>query len=162
MHVLLPGLSSAPNLHPVAVHFPIALWIVATGFWLFSLVRDDAATWKCGLVLHCLGAAGALLAVLFGFAAANALGHDSPGHELVHVHRNLMLAATVVSLATCSLSLWWPRRWKGERGWLVGLSLALCGLTVFGADRGGELVYRFGTGVKMETPERSGGHSHQH
>lgn len=36
---LLPGLSSAPNVHPMVVHFPIAFWAAATGAWLLAVAR---------------------------------------------------------------------------------------------------------------------------
>lgn len=44
MEQLLPGLTSAPNLHPMVVHFPIAFWVAATGAWAWAVVRkhDDA------------------------------------------------------------------------------------------------------------------------
>ena len=39
MEQLLPGLTSAPNLHPMVVHFPIAFWVAATGAWSWAVVR---------------------------------------------------------------------------------------------------------------------------
>ena len=84
METLLPGLTSAPNLHPLAVHFPIAFWIAATGAWIISLLRRQDDTWRFGLWLHTAAVAGAALAVTLGFWATAKMGHDSPGHGRVH------------------------------------------------------------------------------
>ena len=37
MEVLFPGLSSALNVHPLFVHFPIVLWLTALLFWGLAL-----------------------------------------------------------------------------------------------------------------------------
>ena len=34
LDALLSGLTNSPNVHPVFVHFPVALWLVAAGAWL--------------------------------------------------------------------------------------------------------------------------------
>lgn len=167
---LLPGLASAPNLHPMAVHFPIAFWVAATGAWLFAVAakRDDA--WRFGRWLHLFALIGAAAAVGLGFWATEKMGHDSPGHDRVHVHRDIMLWASAVAVVVTGLS-WWPRSAK-LRVPLTLLSGVLFSLVVVGADRGAELVFRYGMGVAFEAPPDSAdphahgddhaeGHEHQ-
>ena len=48
LDALLPGLTNSPNVHPVFVHFPVALWIVAAGAWLLWLFRRDESLWRFG------------------------------------------------------------------------------------------------------------------
>ncbi|QED26757.1 DUF2231 domain-containing protein [Microvenator marinus] len=162
MEQLLPGLTSAPNLHPMVVHFPIAFWIAATGAWSLALARKRDDAWRFGRWLHLLGLLGAAVAVGFGFWATEEMGHDTPGHDLVHVHRDLMLVATGIALVVTALA-WW--RGDASRRWRVGLmvgSLLLLGVMTIGADRGAELVFRYGIGVAGETPPHSDGHDHAH
>ncbi len=143
----------------MVVHFPIAFWISAAGAWLVAVVGRKDAPWRFGLWLLSLGTAGALLAVALGFMAADAMGHDTAGHELVHDHRNIMLATTGLALLLTGLA-WWQR--KAGRAWRVGLtvgSLVLLALMTLGADRGAELVFRYGMGVANETPPHE---DHEH
>lgn len=157
---LLPGLSSAPNVHPMVVHFPIAFWVAATGAWLLAVARKRDDAWRFGLWLHLLGVLGAAIAVAFGFWATDKMGHDSPGHDLVHVHRDIMLWATGLALIVTALG-WWKRTAK-LRVPLTAMSVVLVSLLAIGADRGAELVFRYGIGVSGGKPPKSdlGEHSH--
>ncbi len=160
------GLQAAPNLHPVFVHFPIAFWIGAAVMWAIAfVVRRDVArfdlTWRFGLWLQMMGLIGAAVAVGLGFWATEQMGHDAPGHDLVHVHRNIMLGATLLAAALTALA-WWKRHggtaWRGA---LLGLAWLLVGATTWGADKGAELVYRHGVGVSREpAPHPAGAHDH--
>lgn len=152
METLLPGLGAVRDVHPLIVHFPIALWSAALLFWLLGL-GGSGDLWRAGRWLLHLGVLSALAAVLTGLWAADRVGHDTPGHDLVHVHRNFMIAATALGVATAVLA--WV--WRGRReGWtrpaLLGglvLTVAVCAL---GADRGALLVYGHGIGTRVEHP----------
>lgn len=64
----------APNLHPLVVHFPIALLFLAVGFDLVTwLLRRPMALVRVTAVLYALGALSALVAFLTGRAAADSL-----------------------------------------------------------------------------------------
>ena len=161
MESLLPGLTSAPNLHPMVVHFPIALWLAATAAWGFALLRRNDDAWRFGLWMHTLGAGGAIAAVVLGYLATAKMGHDAPGHELVHVHRDIMVGATGLSVILTGLA-WWRRAGPGIWRPILGLaSVALAATMTLGSDRGAELVFRYGIGVSHETPPQTG-HVHDH
>jgi uncharacterized membrane protein len=152
MNLLLPGLNSAPNLHPVVVHFPVVFWVTANAIWIVAAARRNDELWRAGLWLHTAGLVGAVFAVALGFVATAQTGHDSPGHDLVHTHRDIMLAATALSSLVVGIG-WWRR--GGTAGWrwaLVVASLLQLGVTIVGADRGAELVFRYGVGVANESP----------
>lgn len=162
MDQLLPGFAHAPNLHPAVVHFPIAFWVAATGVWVIAGFASRDQSWRFGLWLHTLAVAAAALAVALGFWATEKMGHDSPGHDLVHNHRDLMLVATGLAVVVTALG-WW-RRDAGRR-WRLGLtagSLILLAVVTLGADRGAELVFRYGVGVAGEPPPHPDGHDHAH
>ncbi len=48
MEVLFPGLSSALNVHPLFVHFPIVLWLTALLFWGLALWLEREVLWDVG------------------------------------------------------------------------------------------------------------------
>lgn len=154
MESILPGLKSAVNLHPMMVHFPIAFWVAATMAWTFALWRRNDEVWKFGLWLHTAGALTALVAVGFGYLGTSIMGHDSPGHDLVHVHRDIMKIATILSLLLTALA-WWRRRATGKwRIALVALATIQAVVMTIGSDRGAVLVYQNGVGVEI-TPADS-------
>ncbi len=156
MDVLFPGLATIRDLHPLLVHFPIALWSTALLFCTLSF-RGSSSLWQAGMWLLYLGSLTALAAAGTGLWAADRLGHDSPGHDLVHLHRNFMIASTAIGVMTSLLSFWMRQRSDSRPRivTLVGLLLtaALCAL---GADRGALLVYEHGLGTRVVTTENPG------
>jgi uncharacterized membrane protein len=153
MEALLPGLSSLANIHPLFVHFPIALWTTALLFWALALVRDRDHLWAVGRWLVYLSLLASLPSIGSGLWAAETLGHDSSGHDLVHIHRNWMFAASALGLATGSLAFVSRRRGgPGPRWSLLGMLLATVVVTMLGADRGAVLVFGHGMGAASDSP----------
>ena len=155
MEILFPGMAALEsNVHPLLVHFPIAFFIGALILEGAAVLYNEkfhfAATW----MLY-LGTLAALVTLPTGFIAADIIaatdprGHNAPGHDYIHVHRNWMIATTLVS-ALLSVYLIWINqkvRWNAHR-WRFLFGLVVLALLVsMGADRGGRLVYEFGTGV---------------
>lgn len=130
-------------LHPVAVHFPIALLTVglAAAAWAYFRKLDrlaEAATW-----LLWLGAASAWAAMGLGLYAESTAPHVPPAWDVLYDHKHL--AFWTVGLFT-ALSLWrWTRKFQGA----LLLAWLICwGVLVRTAYLGGEVVYTYGMGVK--------------
>ena len=162
MQWFLPGLDAAPNVHPVLVHFPIALWLTALLFWLLATARRRDDLWNAGRWLLYIGTVGGLMSVASGFWATEQMGHDSPGHGLVHVHRNFMVAATTLAVLVAAAA-YASRRSKSTRvrAALTAALVLTAGVMTVGADRGAELVFRYGIGTAGEQPDDDG-HDHEH
>ncbi|MBI5238340.1 MAG: DUF2231 domain-containing protein [Deltaproteobacteria bacterium] len=171
---ILPGVSSMMNIHPMLIHFPIALLSAFLAMELLGFIfkKEDlrtAATW----MLY-LGTLGAMVAVAAGLYAASTVSHSEEVHPIILKHRNLGI--TVLSLGVI-LSIW--RIMAGGRftnkGQLVHLFLALVMVIAmtFGADLGGLMVYKYGVAVRavpqpkghlhggMMHEEEPGGHLHE-
>ncbi len=148
MSELLPGLEAAPNIHPLFVHLPLALWLAAFLFWAAGLATRRDRVFQAGRWLAYLAALGALAAVGTGLWAESSLGHHSPGHQAVHVHRNWMLTASSLGVATALLA-WTTRRMGGRaiRAVLTMLMLLTTAVATLGADRGAALIFRDGIGA---------------
>lgn len=155
---LFPGMTALKNnLHPLIVHFPIAFFIGALAMEAMAVFRDEkfhfAATW----MLY-LGTISALIALPTGFIAeelaaqTDPRGHSAPGHELVHVHRTWMVSTTGVGVLLTGYLFWINARskWRSQRWALLAGLVVLSAMVSMGADRGGQLVYEFGTGVNPE------------
>ena len=151
----MPGLENVLNIHPLFVHFPIALTFVAGLIVLFHLVTQREDYLRMASFMIYLSAVSVVFTLLSGYGAADSLGHDSPGHDLVHTHRDIMQVYTglIVSLAVLQYLVnakvwpWLKASWvKGVR--LVLLAAALVVLTI-GADRGGYMVFQRGVGVTL-------------
>ena len=162
---LLPGLACTPNIHPLVVHSPIVLLPLACFLYFLSWKNPNtwispAAKWSLWL-----GTASAAVAILAGYLAANGLGHDKPGHELVHEHRNLMLATGGLALIVSILNLTLARNNNAMSRWLLAAGhVALTGLLIVGSDRGAALVYQHGFGVQQSSTtevEYSDGHQNE-
>lgn len=142
----------APNVHPMIVHFPIVLVMVAALADLLHLVRPrmrgpaGAAT-----SLYLLGALSAASAYLSGRMAADSVFIPGMAHGLVDQHGSWALATTVSFVLLATLR---------PVGWLVGLKdtratrllfmvlgLAVMALVQQTAERGARLVYEQGVGV---------------
>jgi len=144
---LFPGAAHLQNLHPLVVHFPIALLFAATFlYFLGASLRNESIT-GAGLLVLVLGAIGAVLSAATGlYASEGVMIAPSVRDALLVDHRNLMFAVTVLAGA---LTVWalaarpLPRR--GRWAFLIGL-IAMCVLIAHGADYGGRLVYDYNAG----------------
>ncbi len=145
--VILPGFSSAQNIHPMLVHFPVALLPLALVTVLLARWKKNDFLHKMARTLVYIGTVGALVAVATGYLATASMGHDVPGHDLVHVHRNWMIVTTILSVALSGLLLITGRSSDTiTLPGVIGLALVVIVLTL-GADRGANLVFEFGIGT---------------
>ncbi len=158
-----------PNLHPVFVHFTVALLSLSTGLFILlhllgsrlpETLRQQLRTvarWNLWL-----GAGITLITVAAGFYAYNTVTHDAPSHAAMTDHRNWALATAPLFFTVALWSM--ISVWQGKSlGSLFIIALLIAQLLLLStAWRGGEVVYRYGLGV-MSLPQSEGaGHAHAH
>jgi uncharacterized membrane protein len=149
------------HIHPMLVHFPIVLFLVAIATQLLALVRGQDLTERAclpqvGLVALVLGAVGALAAAFFGdIALDHAVELGFPKGPL-ETHQDFGLTTTwlFVALAVLQALAWWRRiPLKAGRGWSVALvGAAGCVILLLTAYHGGNLVYKIGVNVDAVKP----------
>lgn len=156
-----------PNLHVIAVHFPIVCVLIAPFldlgclFFRRSMWLDRTATF-----LYVVGTVGAGAAYLTGERAAETLVNLSPAAESAIADHESFAGLTLIALAVVSLARftvsWLSRDDRRIRiGFfrLAAIPIALAALLLVAvtADRGGHLVYGHGLGVgeksRVETGE---------
>ncbi len=140
-----------PNLHPMIVHFPIALTLTAFLLSLAAYVlRSHPVSLQFAAAGHFtlwLAAIGAAAAVLFGWMAYNSVNHDDAGHVAMLLHRTWAVPTAIGLILLASWDAWKYRINELMSVpmlfvlFLLSQSIAVTGLL------GGEVVYRHGIGV---------------
>lgn len=152
---LLAG-SALPNLHAVAIHFPIALLSVALLLDLACLlIRKWIWLDRTATLLYLLGTVAAAAGFLTGRAASETMWQFPAEAQVVMAdHQDLalltLLAYCIVSVLR-SIVTWLAREdWRIKIGFFRLLALAASGAALIllaqTADRGGALVYEHGMG----------------
>ena len=155
-----------PNFHPVVVHFPIVLTMVAFALALLSnLLKSHrlASYWSAASHLALWAAAlSALMAVIFGWLAYNSVNHDDAGHVAMGIHRvwavstaGLLLLLVLWDIKKHLLTTIFPFYFVI----LLGVASASVGATAW---LGGEVVFRHGIGVLSLPEEEDEGVAHNH
>lgn len=153
-----------PNYHPIFVHFTIGLLSVSALLYLLgSIFKKEnlfiAARWNLWI-----GAVLTIGTVIAGFDAYNSVGHDAASHAAMTDHKNWALPTAGIFLALAVWAAWKQRGAKTVGPVFVGIIVLASVLLAVTGYKGGEVVYRHGTGV-MRMPEihGDGGHgSHSH
>ncbi len=144
---VLPGLQHLQNIHPLVVHFPIALLMGAALFYFLALIfrKDTFATTAFFLLI--LGTLSACVAAGTGlYAEEGVMVSFSVREHLLEHHEQLMLAITGLSII---LTLWaviarpFPKK---KRGIFIFLIVIMLGIMTWGADYGARMVYDYNAG----------------
>jgi uncharacterized membrane protein len=99
-----------PNFHPIVVHFPIALTIIAFLLSIAAYARRShpvsAQLAAAGHFTLWLAAIGAAAAVLFGWLAFNSVNHDDAGHAAMLLHRSWAIPTAIGLILLASWDAW--------------------------------------------------------
>lgn len=166
---MIPLPEWAPNVHPILVHFPIALLVVAVLFDGAALFwRERPGVRAAAAALFTLGAVAALAAFFTGRAAADEILMPAAAQTTLTDHAD-WAARTVWFyglFALVRLALLWFDR-KG-RSWTPGWAHALVFLVGAGGlfllvqtgDRGAQMVFQYGVGVQAAPQDNLVRHDH--
>ena len=142
-----------PNLHPIVVHFPIALLIVAFAIDLVALFfRRIRFLPRMSTILYVLGALGTLGAVLSGEAAADSVLVRGEANTVLTTHSDLgkITMWWFLSYGVLRIALWWWLSFKLVV-WIPVTIIGAVGLIPLfqSASFGGDMVYEHGVGVAV-------------
>lgn len=153
------------NIHPLFVHFPIAL--LSVGLLCDILGRAfkkdsfNNAGWWCQV----FGIAAIAVAAITGLVAESTVKHSDASHSIMETHKTFMLIAAGIFAFLFV--------WRIIRKTLLPQVMPLlityfiigafgAGIMSYGAHLGGRLVYEFGVGTSIVTQPESGEHEHHH
>lgn len=159
---IFPGITELDNIHPLLVHFPIALLI---GFFILDLMGTVSRNmvWRSSAsAMLYFGTIGAAATVYTGLQAAETVAHGGNVHDIMERHEQIGIM--VLSLSAL-LSVWRLLAGSSLKGAANGLFLFLSAglsvLVVLGADLGGLMVYRYGVAVDGAVdPQEASVHEH--
>lgn len=155
----LPPASSWNALHPLIVHFPIALLFVAPLFVILGAVLPPPKARPflvSALILMALGTASIFVAVETGEAASELVSSTAAAREVLRQHQVLARTTEVLfALLTLIFAalLYVPRLLRRELGPRVNVALLVAYLLFYAtgglflvntAHRGGRLAHEFG------------------
>jgi len=150
MEALLPDW--APNIHPMIIHFPIVLWLIAVLFDFVSLFRSEEWIGNTTLALYGLGALSALATFFSGKQAIDMVSVPFQGELTASSHSDWghFTLYFFVIYAAVRLILFWKQLDKKKT---VAIALFVLGTIGMGlvaktADLGGKLVYKYGVGTE--------------
>lgn len=150
MEILLPDW--APNIHPMLIHFPIVLWLIAVLADLVSLFLPKIWLRNMTITLYVMGALGAFAAYLSGGQAMDMVSVPMQGEVTGGKHSDWghYTFYFFSAYAVIRLFIFW-KQWDRKK-WLA-IVLFILGVVGMGmvaqtADLGGKLVYKYGVGVK--------------
>jgi uncharacterized membrane protein len=137
------------RLHPIAVHFAIALFVTAVLLDLFAYVSGRRDYHRAAWINLVVAAVAALAAAGAGMTAELALKPTHETHQVLDTHKLFAFAA----IAGILMLVTWRFALRGRfphTGAVLYIVLSLAGLGAIGGAGyyGGEMVYEHGAGVR--------------
>lgn len=149
----------APNVHPLTVHFPIVLVLLAALVDLVQLVRPRAEARRLAVTLYVLGAVSSGVSFLSGRAAESMVFLPGMAQPLVADHQRWAFITTTFLATLAALRLTTHVAGRGhsraDRTLFAALALVAAILVKQTAERGARLVYEQGVGVVTGPAARS-------
>lgn len=154
-----------PNWHPIFVHFTVALFSLSIVLFVVTPFVKPALQDQWWIVARwCLwfGAGLTLITGLSGLYAYNTVAHDTTSHAAMTEHRNWAVATITVFFVLTAWSVIRIRRRQTLGAIFATVMVFSGGLLASTAWHGGEVVYRYGLGVKSLPKPEGEGHAHDH
>ncbi len=144
---LFAGVQHMQNIHPLVVHYPIALFSVAALFYLIAWIWESKSFALSAFWVLILGTISAGAAVAAGLQAEEGvvISASVRAHLLEH-HEDLMITTLGLSIFLAAWAVWrrpFPRKW---RVLFMAVFLGLLIVMSIGADYGGRMVYDYNAG----------------
>jgi uncharacterized membrane protein len=150
---MLPGLRAILNIHPLFVHFPIALWLAALLFEALAILRGSHEWHRTAARILYLGTVAALITILTGLNAEKSIP-PGPAMQIVGIHETLMMVTTSVAIGLSLFALACRKNFTASfRKFLLAGLVVVAILLTLGADRGAQLVYQYGSAVDWSTAQ---------
>ena len=134
------------NLHPIFVHFPIALFICALGLEVASLMLAKEILHQTAFHIYILAICIAPFTVLTGLFEANELHLN---HPVFIIHRAFAFITLGISLMSLPVLAFF--RTQGTKAYRIAFLIFLLMVTSsvsITAYNGGRMVYEYGIGVE--------------
>lgn len=153
-----------PNIHPLLVHFTIALTVMAAASYVLARL-PSVSRWRASLLpaadwMLAFAALSVIATVAAGFEAYYSVEHDNPSHAVMTTHRNW---AAPTALVILGLAFW---RWRGRAAapslTFTALSVVAAALLTVTAWWGGRLVFGHGVGVAQLPQVSDESQPHEH
>ncbi len=160
----LEGAKEMLNLHPLFVHFPIALLLGALVFYLSGRIFKKEGLLAAGKWSLFLGTLTAAVTVWSGLQAAGMVEHGGEVHPIMMMHQYFGIGILILSILLSG----WVLISKSnipQKGQAIFLSLfvLLAFAILQGADLGGRMVYLNGVGVgRKSVVEKKMPEAHEH
>ena len=146
---------TAPHLHAMVIHFPIALLMIAFLSELIALFSKRLFFKNAALYLLILGTIGVVIAYLSGDAAGEGMT-DGILQEPMGMHEEAAWVTLWLSLITslASIAIYY---FKYTKSWAKWAALLLFALLIASVARtaylGGQLVFKHGAGIELSLPD---------
>jgi uncharacterized membrane protein len=143
-------------LHPIMVHFTIALTIASIFCYILGQmsfrpkIKSDLQVSSFWMLL--LASIATIFTLISGYLQFNSVAHDGASHAAMVNHRYWGIASASLLFILCAwfITKYRKNNFSGKLFPLLLIGLAACIANT--AYKGGNLVYKFGLGVKS-TPE---------
>ncbi len=142
----------APGIHPLIIHFPIALLALAVGLTVLDLFYSQKWLQNATLGLYVLGSVSALAAYFSGRDAADSIGLNLKAEVAIGTHSDWGLY-TLLYFAVLTLTYFGAKFILKQNTMTIRVLLAVMAMAGFfilaqTAEYGGRLVFEYGLGVK--------------
>jgi uncharacterized membrane protein len=140
-----------PNIHPLIVHFPIALLVLAVLFDAARLFfKEENWLEKATLALYATGSLGLIASFLSGRQAVETVSITGDAIPVVASHEDWALYTLIYFLVFTAIRFvtWWKQLEKGfVLPILVIFALGGTGMLWYTGELGAKLVYKHGVAV---------------
>lgn len=146
---------TAPHLHALVIHFPIALLMAGFLSELIALLSKKRFFKNASLYLLLLGTLGAIVAYVSGSYAGDGMT-DGLLQEPMELHEDAALVTLLLAIITALLraAMYYFDYQKAWAQWVSFLLFAaLVGFVARTGYLGGQLVFKHGAGIELALPD---------